>query len=427
MSPTKYILGEIAGAGGMGVVHRAVADGQPGSFAIKQLRPELVNETAMVRRFENELRVGRLLQHPNIVRVVDDGDTAAGPPFFAMEWVEGEPLGRRIARGGASSTHEAIAIITRLLDALAYAHDHGVVHGDVKADNVLVAGQGEDLQVTLIDWGLARFLAEPVTIATDFVSGTPGYMSPEVLHGEPPGIPADLYAAGVLLYELLTGVSPFGRGEPADIVERQLYGEIEPPSTLIPGRTLDHRLEVAILHTLAKEPAQRPASARVLADAIALHANAPEVWSPPSEAPSLAVAEFSASAATRDWRPNPSTRRRLAIGTSDARLAVEAALSRDDGNEIAAAYLARASELLSRHQLRESARQLQLAVDTLDLTSDPSAALWPVLLSLAAIHGGLGDRPHARRIAQEARGHAERAHAEIGVRRADALLRRLAH
>jgi serine/threonine protein kinase len=351
-----------------------------------------------------------VLVHPNIARLVDLGDTPAGPPFMVMAWAEGESLASRIARSGAMDESDAVEIVTRLLDALSYAHDRGIVHGDVKSANVLVAGEGHAVVVTLIDWGLARFLAEPAARATDFVAGTPGYMSPEVLRGDPAGINSDVYAAGVILYELLTGSAPFGTGTGSEIAQRQLHGEIEPPSARVPGRSITPSLEDAVVRSIACEPGDRFASANELARAIA------------SVMPVFASELFS-NRPTQDFPAVRPSRPRLASGTE-----TEMEFTDEDHDAaIAEAYLSRASELLATRDLRGSAQQLERAVDALRLSANPSPALWPVLLSLAAVHSGLGDRAAARRIAAEAKQHAQRASAELGMQRADALLGRLLH
>lgn len=395
MTATKYILGDLVGRGGMGIVHRAVVEGSATLVAIKQLRPELVTEPLMVRRFETELRVGQALTHPNIVRLVDHGDTPLGPPFLVMAWAEGESLATRLSRAGAMEEIDAVAIVSRLCDALSFAHEHGIAHGDVKPANVLVAGDGETATVTLIDWGLAQFLGEPEERATKFIAGTPGYMAPEVLRGMSAGISSDIYAAGVILYELLTGSPPFGTGSGPEISERQLRGEIEPLSARVPGRSITPSLEQAVIRSLARSPGDRFMTPRDFAHAITVAS--------PAESNALL-----SSRPTQDWESPP-------LPLTDAH----------HDAAIAEAYLSRASELLAARDLAGSALHLARAVDALKLSQNPSAALWPVLLSLAAVHTGLGDLSTARRIAAEARQHAQRAGAQLGMRRADSLLARL--
>jgi len=410
MTATKYTLGEVVGTGGMGIVHRATAEGSDTPLAIKQLRPEYVTEPMIVRRFETELRAVQTLVHPNIVRLVDHGDTPLGPPFLVMEWAEGESLSARIAHSGAMEEGDAIAIVARLCNALTHAHENGIAHGDVKSANVLVAGQGDAVRVTLIDWGLARFLGEPEERSTKFVAGTPGYMAPEVLRGELASVRSDVYAAGVILYELLTGSTPFGTGSGPEISERQLHGEFLAPSARVPGRMITPGLEQAVIRALSRSPRERFATAQELARAIA-------------QAAPVFVNEMYANRPTQDWGPEAQAARRLAFGTEPL---VETSDEAHDA-QIAEACLSRASELLAARDLRGSAQQLQRAVDALRLSIDPSNALWPVLLSLAAVHSGLGDRANARRAALEAKQHAQRAFAEVGIQRAEALLGRLSH
>ncbi len=227
-----------------------------------------------------------------------------------------------------------------------------------------------------------------------------------MLRGEPAGISSDVYAAGVILYELLTGSPPFGTGSGPEISERQLRGEIEPLSSRVPGRQITPSLELAVIRSLSRSPGDRFATAPDLAAAIAC--SAPQVTS-----------DLFSNRPTQDWDAPPvRTRARGTEPVSD--------LS-DEAHDavIAEACLSRASELLAARDLAGSAKQLARAVDALRLSQNPSAALWPVLLSLAAVHTGLGDIAAARRIATEAKQHAKRASAEIGMRRADALLARL--
>ncbi len=405
----KYILGDLVGTGGMGVVHRAVVEGQAAPVAVKQLRPEISDEPVMIQRFETELRVGRVLNHPNIARMIDFGDTPAGLPFLVMAWAEGEPLGTRLARTGALPERDAVAIATRLLDALTYAHDRGIAHGDVKSDNLLVAGGGDAPTVTLIDWGLARFLAEPAGRATEYVSGTPGYMAPEVLVGDPPTTSSDLYAAGVILFELLTGTPPFGTGSGTEIAERQLAGVLEPPSVRAPERRISPSLDRAVIRSLALAPTDRYATARELAAAITLPT--PRAETVAAVAPSVA-SEILANRRTLDWTPHTETRRRLALGRRQPA---------PNESAIATACLSRVSGLLEAHRLRDAARELERAIAQ---TTTPHMR-WPLILSLAAVHSGLGHREDAIRLAGEAWEHSRRAHAPVGEIRAEALLRKV--
>jgi len=403
----KYIVGKLAGIGGMGFVHQATVEGVPGAYAIKQLRPEVAADPEVRRRFATEIRVGSALDHPHIANVIDHGDTPTGEPFLVMPWIEGHPLGPALLKHGPVPLDDALVIASRLLDALAYAHEHGVVHGDVKADNVLVAGTGKDLSVTLIDWGLARFLAEPAAVSVDVVSGTPGYMAPEVLRGQPHGIASDIYGAGVVVYELLTGVPPFGPADSTDIVRRQLEGLVDPPSVRAPDRGIPVELDRVVLRALDREAAYRFAGARAFARALArggsLARGSGEI--PLDELKAEYTSTRGLSGPTQDWPPPVET-----VGDEDA---------------IATVSLRRASFLVGEHRLRDSARELMSTLERLRERPTPPEVLWPVLLSLAAVQLGLGERGAARRSAVEARELATRAHAEVGRRRAAELLARI--
>lgn len=417
MPAKKYIVGELAGIGGMGFVHKAVVEGEPGTFAIKQLRPEMARDPDVRARFDTERRVGQALEHPFIAGVLDHGDTPTGEPFLVMRWVDGQPLGPRILRHGPISVDDALVIAARLLEALAYAHERGVVHGDIKADNLIVSGTGPDLAVTLIDWGLGRFLAEPASVATELVSGTPGYMAPEVLRGQPHGIASDIYAAGVVVYELLTGKPPFGAG--ADIVRRQLDGDVTVPSAMAPERGIPPELDHVVMRAIDREAERRYSGARSFAKALArgsrFAAGSGEIELPPLAARSF---EPELRGPTVDWHPHTGTRRRLALGTGEDRAI-------GDEDAIATVSLRRASDLVGEHRLRDSARELLAALETLRARTTPPDVLWPVLLSLAAVQLGLGERGAARRSAREARELAVEARAEVGRTRADDLLARI--
>lgn len=418
MPARKYIVGELAGIGGMGFVHKATVGDSPNAYAIKQLRPEMAKDPEVRRRFENEIRIGQKLDHPYIANVVDHGDTPTGEPFLVMPWVEGRPLGPALMKQGPVSLEDALAIASRLLEALAYAHEHGIVHGDVKADNLLVAGSGPDLTVTLIDWGLARLVSEPATVATELVSGTPGYMAPEVLRGQPQDIASDIYAAGVVVYELLTGSAPFGPANSSDIVTRQLEGLVDVPSVRAPSRQIPTQLDHVVMRAIDRDAARRYPGARAFAKALGRGAT---FASGSGEIPLDALARTNAhelSGPTQDWRPPTTARRRLALGAGEQRPV-------GDEDAIATVSLRRASFLLGERRLRDSARELLGALHRLEERRTPPDVVWPVLLSLAAVQLGLGDRGAARRSAVRARELAIEARAEVGRTRADELLARI--
>jgi serine/threonine-protein kinase len=256
----RYEIGDLVGAGGMGVVYRAFDRLTRTEVVVKFLREELLGEPVMRARFATEVRAVERLCHPNLARFV-----AGGSEFLVMASAPGAPLGLAVADGGAFELTRIARIGEQLLRALAHAHGRNVVHADVKSDNVLLAS-GD--RATLIDFGVARLLDEPLAIVDPMVSGTPDYMAPEVILGRAPGPSADLYAVGVILYELLTGTTPFGGGTSTEIMTRHLDEDVEPPSSRRPDRHIPVALERVIMRALAKDPWLRFPSALAFATAL---------------------------------------------------------------------------------------------------------------------------------------------------------------
>lgn len=255
-----YELVEVLGAGGMGVVYRARHRLLERDVALKIIAEDARNDDSGAL-FLDEARNAARLNHPNIVPVYDVG-THGGLHFFSMQLVDGEHLGRRIARR-ALSEREAIALLLPVCDALDYAHRLGVLHLDLKPANILVDSRGAPL---VADFGLARRVGADGTARARDVSGTPAYMAPEQLQAESGRltVATDVYSLGAVLYEMLAGVSPHGRGDAAELAARALAGKIAPVGRHRPGVSRD--LEAVCRHCLAHEPRQRYASVAALAD-----------------------------------------------------------------------------------------------------------------------------------------------------------------
>ncbi len=248
------------GKGGMGEVYRAddLTLDQP--VALKFL-PEAVaqNEEALAR-FRNEVRVARQVSHPNVCRVYDFGEVA-GHYFLSMEYVDGEDLGSLLRRIGRLPTDKALEIARKLCAGLAAAHEKGILHRDLKPGNVMLDGRG---QVLLTDFGLAG-LAEDFEGA-EVRNGTPAYMAPEQLAGQEVTVKSDIYALGLVLYEIFTGKLPFESNTLADLIRAQKESSPVSPSTLV--RDLDPTVERVILRCLQAKPSLRPASALAVAAAL---------------------------------------------------------------------------------------------------------------------------------------------------------------
>jgi serine/threonine-protein kinase len=265
----RYLLLEVLGAGGMGVVYRALDRERGHEVALKLLHPQYIGETRAMRRFATEARAGSCVHHPNVVAVLD-AETAAGrAPFLVMELVRGRLLDQLIQTEHPLPLRRASAIVGQILAGLQALHEAGFVHGDVKCGNVLVASDDAIDTVKLIDLGLASSPHEARSPPDHMTSGTPEYMAPEVVRGDGAIPVSDLYAAGVVCYELLTGTTPFKGGKAREILRRHLDDDVVPPSLRCPDREIPRALERTVLRALEKDPAARYPTAAAFARALA--------------------------------------------------------------------------------------------------------------------------------------------------------------
>ena len=257
------IEGEL-GSGGMAVVFLAHDVRHGRSVALKVLRPELA--AAVGRdRFLREIQLTARLQHPHILPVFDSGE-AAGQLWYVMPYVEGETLRARLTREGRLSVGVAVQLAREVSSALAYAHDAGVVHRDIKPENILLSRQGQAL---VADFGIAKALTPDQALTeTGLALGTPAYMAPEQILGERPVRPqADVYALGVVLFEMLSGVRPFADSAPAAMLAKRLTDGA--PLITAQRPEVPEAIAVLIRDTLEVDPARRPASGAALAGRLA--------------------------------------------------------------------------------------------------------------------------------------------------------------
>jgi serine/threonine-protein kinase len=299
----EYILGELIGVGGMARVYTA-EDASKSRVAVKMLHPDLMVDHGMVRRLLEEGTAARQVSHDNVVRVLDQGTTADGAPFLAMEHVRGISLGDLIHRVGPLPLWRIRAIASQILSGLAAIHRAGLMHGDMKSGNVLVDSSDGLDRVKIIDFGLARRPGTHLTLlGENLVAGTPDYMAPELIRGEPISVATDLYAVAVILYEMLTGTTPFSGGTTVTIFERQLADEVVPPSLRCPDRTIPLAFERAILHDLDKDASARDGNAELFAAAVerALSADGDDTLFAPGPV------AFSTEGPTREWAPPPAS------------------------------------------------------------------------------------------------------------------------
>ena len=237
----KYRIDGVLGSGAMGVVYKAYDANIARTVALKTIRRELLDglqESELVARFRNEAQASGRLVHPNIVAVYDFGEVEDAT-YIAMEYVDGTPLSTFLAKDTAMDPTASVNCIGQLLRALEYAHARGVVHRDIKPANVLVTA---DAQVKITDFGIAKIESSTLT-QVGAVIGTPSYMSPEQFKGEVVDGRSDLFAVGIVLYQMLTGTRPFS-GAASAVMHQILNEDPAPPSVRKPGL---HRAFDAVL------------------------------------------------------------------------------------------------------------------------------------------------------------------------------------
>jgi serine/threonine-protein kinase len=244
-------------SGGMGEVYRAHDAVLGREVALKVLHTHLAGDRGFVERFRREARAAAILNHPNIVGVYDWGSTE-GTYFMIMEFVRGMNVRSLLTAYERLEPAQVAEIVLPVLSALDHAHGHGIVHRDIKPENILIS---EDGMVKVADFGLARAYAESsVSQAEGTVTGTVQYLAPEQIRGEPADPRSDLYALGVVMFELLTGRTPFSGETSLAIAYQHLSANVPAPSTVAPG--VYPGLDEAVLHATVRERDERPASAR---------------------------------------------------------------------------------------------------------------------------------------------------------------------
>ncbi|WP_105975841.1 serine/threonine-protein kinase [Streptomyces geranii] len=284
---SKYLLEEPLGRGATGTVWRArqretagaeaAVPGQPGeTVAIKVLKEELANDADIVMRFLRERSVLLRLTHPNIVRVRDlvvEGDLLA----LVMDLIDGPDLHRYLRENGPFTPVAAALLTAQIADALAVSHADGVVHRDLKPANVLLMQDNGRMHPMLTDFGIARLADSPGLTRTHEFVGTPAYVAPESAEGRPQTSAVDIYGAGILMYELVTGRPPFGGGSALEVLHQHLTAEPRRPSTV------PEPLWTVIERCLRKNPDERPSAEnlarglRVVAEGIGVHANSMQI------------------------------------------------------------------------------------------------------------------------------------------------------
>ena len=309
-----FVIERVAGRGGMGVVYRAKQLRPSRTVALKVVSPEFADDAEFRTRFEHECEIAASIEHSNVIPVYEVGD-ASGLLYIAMRYVEGTDLRAVIAAEGRLSPARATGILSQLSAALDAAHAHGLVHRDVKPGNVLLAREGDREQVYLTDFGLAKPASNPGRTQVGKFVGTLDYAAPEQLQGQRVDARTDVYAAGCMLYEMLTGHVPFEQEHEASIIYAHMTSPPPSARALVPD--LPPAIDAVIERAMAKNPDERYPSAGDLGRAVlAAMAGGQGVVSERSVATGRAAPRSDGSAAGPgpEARPRPRGRIALAVG-----------------------------------------------------------------------------------------------------------------
>ena len=265
----RYVIEDLIGEGGMASVYRATHKLVDRPCAIKVMGPGAIADETVRERFRREGRSAQALSHPNVIEIFDQGEMDDGTPYIVMELLTGQTLAALIDRGPIAASR-AIPIMIQIARGIGRAHDLGVVHRDMKPDNIFICRRedGTDL-VKILDFGIARSRGDSRLTGAGEIFGTPQYMAPERVSRGDAGPSVDLYAIGVIFFEMVTARLPFEARDPASLLIKHMKDAPPAPRSLQPG--VPEKLEALILELLQKDPLARPVDARrVAVDLVAL-------------------------------------------------------------------------------------------------------------------------------------------------------------
>ena len=257
----RYSIVRTLGSGGMAKVYLAHDEVLDRDVALKVLREQFADDAEFVERFKREAQSAAALSHPNIVQVYDRGETECGTSYIAMEYVPGGTLKELLSSSGPPEPEVAASLAAQIAEALGAAHERGVVHRDIKPQNVLLTAS-EDVKVA--DFGIARAASAATISQRSVVLGTASYMAPEQAMGEPATPKSDLYSLGVVLYEMLTGKLPYTAESPVAVSMKHVTEQPRPPQEVNPR--IPEGLNALVVKLLAKDPKARYADTAELAE-----------------------------------------------------------------------------------------------------------------------------------------------------------------
>ena len=291
----RYLVGTTIASGGMSTVYRGLDRRLDRPVAIKVMDARYAGDQQFLNRFRLEARAAARLSHPSLVAVYDQG-VDLRRPFLVLELVEGGTLRELLVERGPMPPHAAAAVLRPVLAGLSVAHDAGLIHRDVKPENVLISDTGE---VKLADFGLVRAVAEAGITSSSLILGTPAYLSPEQVQTGDADPRSDIYALGIVAFELLTGRTPFTGDTPLSVAYQRIDSEVPLPSSAIDG--VPAQFDTLVARATRRDPDRRyPSTAEMSAD---LEAIVAELGLPPFRVPAPQNSAEHSSASTTSRRP----------------------------------------------------------------------------------------------------------------------------